>query len=163
MRIFLTSRNDCTAWGRDSQRRTNGDGRDGESCGHTALHGSGAGSPCRMRRSACPPRYPGRATVRSVWMWRRAVRRAIPEKENASANGSTRLAGASSSATQPATAVALWLCVPGLLRVCPFGGMTRIRLIRAYRACPPLASPSVGKPLRWQAPEGGWPSRCETA
>lgn len=41
---------------------------------------SGAGSPCRIRRPACSPRYPGRATVRSGLM-RRAVRRAIPKKK----------------------------------------------------------------------------------
>jgi len=88
---------------------------------HTPERRAGVG----VRRE--PPRSPGRAisTLHATRMAQRPNGHPLRNKMRA-LPGKHSHSDASSSATQPTTfCVVLWLCVPGSLRVCPFGGTPR--------------------------------------
>jgi len=93
------------------------------------------------RQSAVPesasnanlPGCPGRAIL-TGW---RSVPTGIPalEKQEASAPGSTRtVCFLFGSPADHRLDVVLWLCVPGSLRVCPFGGTPRYSVVSSL-AC----------------------------
>ena len=79
------------------------------------------------------PRGPGRAIAKARRTWWQASDGHPGETKREREWKHSPSLCASSSAAQPATlrSVALWLCVPGSLRVCPFGGSSPYSVTRS--------------------------------